>query len=52
MLKYDTNLGGYRVSLTKDQLEKAPKYRDDTNWTRENDKRVYDYYRIDPYWGL
>ena len=26
MLKYDTNLGGYRVKLTKDQLDKAPKY--------------------------
>src|SRR6195256_3223300 len=25
MLKYDTKLGGYRVNLTKDQLEKAPK---------------------------
>jgi hypothetical protein len=24
-LKYDTNLGGYLVNLTKDQLEKAPK---------------------------
>jgi PRC-barrel domain len=26
LLKYDTNLGGYRTNLTKDQLEKAPKY--------------------------
>src|ERR1035437_1654684 len=25
-LKYDTKLGGYRANLTKDQLEKAPKY--------------------------
>jgi hypothetical protein len=25
MLKYDTNLGGYRVNLTKEQLDKAPK---------------------------
>src|SRR6186997_3726220 len=24
MLKYDTNLGGYVVGLTKDQLDKAP----------------------------
>ena len=25
-LKYDTNLGGYLVNLTKDQLANAPKY--------------------------
>ena len=25
-LKYDTSLGGYIVNLTKDQLDKAPKY--------------------------
>ena len=51
-LNYDTNLGGYRINLTKDQLEKAPKYSEsqDWNWNRENDRRVYDYYRADPYW--
>src|ERR1700676_5382239 len=26
MLKYDTKLGGYRVSLTKDQLDRETKY--------------------------
>jgi hypothetical protein len=51
-LKYDTNLGGYRVNLTEDQLKKAPKYSSSTdwNWNRENDRRVYDYYKTDPYW--
>ena len=51
-LKYDTNLGGYRVNLTKDRLEKAPKYSKSTswNWNRENDRRVYDYYQTPPYW--
>ena len=51
-VNYDTNLGGYRINLTKDQLEKAPKYSEsqDWNWNRENDRRVYDYYRADPYW--
>src|SRR5438309_249377 len=46
MLKYDTNLGGYRINITKDQLDKAPKYTKSTgwNWNRENDRRVYDYY--------
>ena len=53
-LTYDTRLGGYRVNLTKDQLEKAPKYRkgSDWNWTPENDQRVYDYYGAAPYWGV
>lgn len=51
-LKYDTNLGGYLVNLTKDQLEKAPKYSDSSgwNWNRESERRVYDYYRTRPYW--
>jgi hypothetical protein len=54
MLKYDTSLGGYVVGLTKDQLDKAPKYSESTgwNWNRENDRRVYDYYRVDPYWSF
>ncbi len=51
-LKYDTSLGGYRTNLTKDQLERAPKYSNesDWNWNRDNDRRVYDYYKATPYW--
>ena len=51
-LKYDSNLEGYRVNLTEDQIKKAPKYSRSTdwNWNRDNDRRVYDYYRTDPYW--
>lgn len=54
MLKYDTNLGGYVVGLTKDQLDRAPKYTESTgwNWNRDNDRRVYQYYRVDPYWDF
>jgi hypothetical protein len=53
-LKYDPNLGGYLVNLTRDKLDKAPKYTQSTgwNWTRENDQRVYDYYGASPYWGM
>jgi hypothetical protein len=53
LLKYDTKLGGYRTNLTKDQLEKAPKYNQSTswNWNRDNDQRVYDYYKAQPYWS-
>src|SRR4051795_2749277 len=52
-LKYDTNLGGYRVNFTNDQLGKAPKYSATTDWKwdRENDRRVYDYYKTPPYWN-
>jgi sporulation protein YlmC with PRC-barrel domain len=51
-LTYDTNLGGYRTNITKEQLDRAPKYTESTdwNWSRENDRRVYDYYRARPYW--
>ena len=51
-LKYDTNLGGYLVNLTKDQLDNAPKFNESRgwNWNRENDRQVYDYYRARPYW--
>ena len=53
MLNYDTGLEGYRTNLAKEQIERAPKYSESTgwNWNRENDRRVYDYYRIRPYWG-
>ena len=51
-LNYDTRLGGYVIGITADQLQGAPKYRNDNDWTwsRENDQRVYDYYKIAPYW--
>jgi hypothetical protein len=52
-LKYDINLGGYLVSFTKDQLERAPKFatNDDWQWSRDNDKRVHDYYKATPWDG-
>ena len=51
-LTYDTNLGGYRTNITKNQLDKAPRYSSDNDWSwnRENDRRVYDYYHASPYW--
>ena len=54
MLKYDTNLGGYRTSITQETLNQAPKYREDSDWewNRNNDRRVYDYYKTQPYWDL
>jgi len=51
-LNYDTNLGGYRVGFTNDQLKGAPRFSTSTDWSwnRENDRKVYDYYRARPYW--
>ena len=51
-LYYDQELGGYRVDVTKAQLEGAPKYEreNDEYWTEENGRRVYDYYGVTPYW--
>lgn len=51
-LKYDTNLGGYRVGVTEDQLKGAPKYSSSTGWDwsdRARDREVYDYYKT-PLW--
>ena|ERR1700730_13046619 len=51
-LRYDTQLGGYRVNVTEDQLKGAPKFTRSTEWdwsNRANDRRVYDYYKA-PLW--
>ena len=51
-MKYDTNLGGYRVDMTESQLKGAPKYDRSTDWdwsNRARDREVYEYYRT-PLW--
>ena len=52
-LKYDTNLGGYVTGLTADSLKGAPSYSQssDWEWSRDNDRRVYQYYKAEPFWG-
>jgi hypothetical protein len=51
-LKYDTSLGGYKTNITREQLDRAPKYTQSTgwNWNRENERHVYDHYRTPYYW--
>ncbi|MBZ7922778.1 PRC-barrel domain-containing protein [Ensifer adhaerens] len=51
-LTYDQNLGGYRTDVTRDQVDRAPKYRgnEEYDWNEENGRRVYDYYGVPPYW--
>src|SRR6202041_3012029 len=51
-LKYDTNVGGYRVGITEDQLKGAPKYTRSTEWDwsdRARDREVYAYSKT-PLW--
>ncbi|QNP47808.1 PRC-barrel domain-containing protein [Diaphorobacter aerolatus] len=47
-LKYSTEEGGYMVSLTKEQLDGAPRYnRDDSpEYSDEYGRKVYDYYNV------
>jgi PRC-barrel domain len=49
-LKYDTSLGGYRLDITEERLQGAPKYAGDTwDWEdRERGRKVYEYYGM-PY---
>ena len=50
-LRYDEQLDGYRIDLTKEQIEGAPRYADDDDsWYNDNGRRVYDYYGVPPYW--
>ncbi|WP_333906480.1 PRC-barrel domain-containing protein [Delftia acidovorans] len=49
-LKYEPNMNGYVVSLTREQLDNAPRYERDTApaYTDEYGRRVNDYYGV-PY---
>lgn len=51
-LRYDEQLDGYRIDLTKDQISGAPRYEDlnDETWARTQDRTIYDYYGVPPYW--
>ncbi|MGV8939722.1 MAG: PRC-barrel domain-containing protein [Allorhizobium sp.] len=51
-LRYDEDLDGYRLDMAKDQIEKAPRYREeqDNTWYGDNGRKVYDYYGVSPYW--
>jgi hypothetical protein len=46
-LTYDTNLGGYRTNISKEQLDGAPKYAADDDWDWNDSARantIRDYY--------
>jgi len=53
-LDYDTNLEGYRVDVTKEQVTGSPDfYRSgDYAWDdRDREMELHDYWRARPYWG-
>jgi hypothetical protein len=39
-LKYDTEVGGYRMGITADHLENAPKYADESSWNWSDPTRT------------
>lgn len=50
---YDTELGGYRLDVSEDQLKDAPSYPEaerDTAYDRDYQSRSYDYWSVSPYW--
>lgn len=52
-LDYDTEVGGYRLDVTEDQLRGAPRFKEQdsrTAFTRENEQRIHDYYGVPAYW--
>lgn len=48
LLTYDTKLDGYVVPLSKEQLDKAPRYTDPQRpeYTDDYGRRVHDYYGV------
>ena len=52
-LKYDENLGGYRLNVTEEQLKSAPSFEAreaDKAFKRDYEERVYSHYDVPPYW--
>ncbi|MGF6233871.1 hypothetical protein QFZ27_007826 [Inquilinus ginsengisoli] len=51
-LTYDTDQAGYVVNLSREQLEGAPVFADDSEpqWTREYEQGIHDHYGVKPYW--
>ena len=52
MVRLSMRLDGYRVTVTENQLQGAPRFTSSTGWdwnNRDNDRRVYDYYKT-PLW--
>ena len=54
-LEYDTSLGGYRTTVTEEQVKGAPTFyrEDDYDWRdRQRERELHDYYSVPYYWGV
>lgn len=50
-LDYDEELGGYRVDVSREQIEGAPKsHADDRDFTPQRGRDIYQFYGVPPYW--
>jgi hypothetical protein len=49
-LTYDTSLGGFRTSITEQQLKDAPEFSDDSWQDRDWEARTHRYYGMPTYW--
>ncbi len=51
-LRYDEDLGGYRVDISREQVEGAPSYSkgSDYDWTQGAEQQLYSHYGQPPYW--
>jgi hypothetical protein len=49
-LKYDTKLEGYRTDVTKEQLQCAPGFDDESYANREWETQTHRNYGVEPYW--
>jgi PRC-barrel domain protein len=54
-LKYNTTLEAYELNIPEAQLKGAPAYEmsADFDWgDRERERRLHEYYKVPPYWGV
>ena len=53
-LTYNPSLDAYELDIADDSLRGAPSYADDSDftWSRDQDRRIYDYYQVPPYWTI
>jgi hypothetical protein len=55
LLTYNTQLEGYEVNVSEQQLTGAPKYSKHESWDwgdRSRGQRIHEYYNVPPYWGI
>lgn len=55
LLTYNTQLEGYEVNISEEQLRGAPKYSKHESWDwgdRSRGQAIHDYYKVPPYWGI